>query len=158
MTLQHPCPHNAQAFFHLTDVEIVSNGQAQENNSFIMVGTASPRNISCLLQSIQFFEANVTWFFHSGLALPLTGADGSIHQVDASSSSDRRVESILVWSPQLSDDEVVSGGGFYCCHISTPRGLQETACIGLFHQDPSEWAAGVKVQASEEVLLTYVHI
>ena len=103
-----------------------------------MGGTASPHEISCLLQGIQLFEANVTWFYPSGLAVPTTGPGRDAHQVDNSSSSNRRVESVLVWSPQRLDDGAISSEGFYCCRVSTPTGVQESVCIGLFHQDPSE--------------------
>ena len=133
--------HKHLSFF--TDVNIVSNGQVHENNSYIVGGavvggTASPHEISCFLQGIQLFEANVTWFYPSGLAVPTTGPGRDAHQVDNSSSSNRRVESVLVWSPQRLDDEAISSEGFYCCRVSTPTGVQESVCIGLFHQDPSE--------------------
>ena len=132
--------HKHLSFF--TDVNIVSNGQVHENNSYIVGGAASPHEISCLLQGIQLFEANVTWLYPSGLAVPLAGAGRGTHQVDNSSSSNRRVESVLVWSPRLLDDGVISSEGFYCCRVSTPTGVQESVCIGLFHQDPSERVVG----------------
>lgn len=143
-----------------TDVNIVINGQFHENNSYIVGGAvvggaASPYEISCFLQGIQLFEANVTWFYPSGLAVPLAGAGRGTHQVDNSSSSNRRVESVLVWTPQLMDDGVISSEGFYCCRVSTPTGVQESVCIGLFHQDPSERVVG---RSTVQIYVFSVHV
>ena len=121
-----------------SDIEIISNGQVLQHNSFILVGSAFPREVSCFLQGIQLREANVTWFFPNGLQVPFATVGSNIHQVDTSSSRDNRVESTLVWRPQVVDEESFNGDGFYLCHVSTPSGVEDTKSIGVFRQEPSK--------------------